>query len=174
MEEVCWVEFLDKLCKEHQVCPYSLLAWDLYVLSEAPAAIWGPWDKLDDRSCILRMVEEKDRRTTGLMMTFQKSVTSCRLINTGLLCSSAQDSCSVMSDSLWPHWPQHARPPCPSPTPGVHPNPCPLSWWCHPIILSSVVPFSSCSQSFPASGSFQMTVYWSFSLFYMRWNLCFD
>ena len=61
------------------------------------------------------------------------------------------------SDSLWPHELQHARPPCPSPTPGVHPNPCPFSWWCHPAILSSVVPFSSCPQSFPASGSFQMS-----------------
>ena len=61
-----------------------------------------------------------------------------------------------MSDSLQPHEPQHARPPCPSPTPRVNPNPCPLSWWCHPIISSSVVPFS-CLQSFPASGSFQMS-----------------
>ena len=52
---------------------------------------------------------------------------------------------------------QHARPPCPSPTPGVHPNPCPLSWWCHPTISSSVDPFSSCLQSFPASGSFPMS-----------------
>ena len=62
-----------------------------------------------------------------------------------------------MSDSLWIHEPQHARPPCPSPTPGVHPNPCPLSWWCHPTISSSVIPFSSCPQSFPTSGSFQMS-----------------
>ena len=62
-----------------------------------------------------------------------------------------------MSDSLQPHEPQHTRPPCSSPTPGVHLNPCPLSQWCHPIILSSVVPFSSCPQSFPASGSFQMS-----------------
>ena len=68
-----------------------------------------------------------------------------------------QFSHSVVSDSLWPHEPQHARPPCPSPTPGVHPNPCPWSRWCHPTISSSVVPFSSCSQSFPASGSFQMS-----------------
>ena len=52
---------------------------------------------------------------------------------------------------------QHARPPCPSPTPGVHTNPCPLSWWYHLTILSSVIPFSSCPQSFPASGSFQMS-----------------
>ena len=71
--------------------------------------------------------------------------------------TSVQFSCSVMSDSLRPHELQHARPPCPSPTPRVHPNPCPLSWWCHPTISSSVVPFSSCSQSFPASGSFQMS-----------------
>ena len=62
-----------------------------------------------------------------------------------------------MSDSLRPHEPQHARPPCPSPNPGVHPNPCPLSQWCHPTISSSVFPFSSCPQSFPASGSFQMS-----------------
>ena len=71
--------------------------------------------------------------------------------------SSDQFSCSVMSDSLRPHGPQHARLPCPSPTPGVHPNPCTLSGWCHPTISSSLVPFSSCRQSFPASGSFQMS-----------------
>ena len=68
-----------------------------------------------------------------------------------------QFSRSVVSYSLRPHELQHARPPCPSPTPGVHPNPRPLSWWCHPTISSSVVPFSSCPQSFPASGSFQMS-----------------
>ena len=62
-----------------------------------------------------------------------------------------------MSDSLRPHELQHSRPPCPSPTPEVHPNPCPSSWWCHPTIPSAVVPFSSCPQSFPASGSFQMS-----------------
>ena len=62
-----------------------------------------------------------------------------------------------MSDSLQPHEPQHARPPSPSPNPRVHPNPCPLSRWCHLTIPSSVVPFSSCPQSFPASGSFQMS-----------------
>ena len=64
---------------------------------------------------------------------------------------------SVVSDSLRPREPQHARPPCPSPTPGVYSNSCPLSWWCHPTISSSVVPFSSCPQSFPASGSFPMS-----------------
>ena len=71
--------------------------------------------------------------------------------------SSVQFSLSVMSDSWRPHELQHARPPCPSPTPGVHPNPCPSSRWCHPTISSSVVPFSSCPQSFPESGSFPMS-----------------
>ena len=70
---------------------------------------------------------------------------------------SAQFSHSVVSDSLRPHELQHARPPCPSPTPGVHPNSCPLSQWCHPTTSSSVISFSSCPQSFPASGSFQMS-----------------
>ena len=86
-------------------------------------------------------------------------------------CFCFQFSCLVVSDSLRPHESQHARPPCPSPTPGVHPNPCPLSRWCHPSISSSVVPFSSRPQSFPASGSFHMSQlfasggpkYWSFS-----------
>ena len=71
--------------------------------------------------------------------------------------SSVQFSHSVMSSSLRPHESQHARPPCPSPTPGVHSNSHPSSWWCHPAISSSVVPFSSCPQSLPASGSFQMS-----------------
>ena len=65
--------------------------------------------------------------------------------------------CSVISDSLWPNELQHARPPCPSPTLRVYPNPCPLIYWCHPTFSSSIVPFSSCPQSFPASGSFQMS-----------------
>ena len=67
-----------------------------------------------------------------------------------------------MSDSLWHHGLQHARPPCPSPTPGAHPNPCPLSRWCHPTISSSAVPFSSCHQSFPASECFPIS--WLFTL----------
>ena len=70
--------------------------------------------------------------------------------------SSVKFSRSVVSDSLWPHELQHARPPCLLPTPEVHSNPCPLSLWCHPNISSSVIPFS-CPQSFPASGSFQMS-----------------
>ena len=87
------------------------------------------------------------------------------------LSSSVQFSCSVMSDSLQPHELQHARPSCPSPTPAVHSNSCPLSRWCHPAISSSVVLFSSHLQSLPASGSFPVSEflasggqkYWSFS-----------
>ena len=72
-----------------------------------------------------------------------------------LISSSVQfSSRSVVSVSLWPHESQHARPPCPSPTPRVYSNSCPLTWWCHPAISSSVIPFSSCPQSLPASGSF--------------------
>ena len=71
--------------------------------------------------------------------------------------SSVQFSSSIVSDSLQPHEPQHARPPCPSPTPGVHTNPCPSSQWCHPTISSSVIPFSSWPQSFPASGYFPVS-----------------
>ena len=68
--------------------------------------------------------------------------------------SSVQFRSSVVSDSLWPHGLQHARFPCPTPTPRACSNSCPSSWWCHPTISSSVVPFSSCLQSFPPSGSF--------------------
>ena len=74
---------------------------------------------------------------------------------------SVQFSRSVVSDSLRPHELQHARPPCPSPTPGAYSNSCPLSWWCHPAISSSAVPFFSHLQSFPASGSFQMSQFFT-------------
>ena len=73
------------------------------------------------------------------------------------ICSDLQFSHSVVSDSLRPHESQHSRSPCPSQTPGVHPNPCPLSQWCHPGISSSVIPFSSCPQPLLASGSFPMS-----------------
>ena len=71
--------------------------------------------------------------------------------------SSVQFSCSDVSNSLWPHELQYTGAPCPSPTQVVYPNSCPLSQWCHPTTSSSVVPFSSCPQSFPESGSFQMS-----------------
>ena len=85
---------------------------------------------------------------------------------------SVQFSHSVMSSSLQPHELQHSKPPCPSPTPGVYSNSCPLSQWCHPTIWSSVVPFSSRLQSFPASGSFQMRQFFFFffdSVLRIRW-----
>ena len=84
----------------------------------------------------------------GIYITYQ---------NTWTEISWVQFSHSIMSDSLWPHELQHARPPCPSPTPGVHSDSRPSSRWCHPAISSSVVPFSSCPQSLPASGSFRMS-----------------
>ena len=81
-----------------------------------------------------------------IIITFMVSITD----------TSVQFSCSVMSNSLRPHKSQHVRPPCPSPTPGVHLDPRPSSQWCHPAISSSVIPFSSCPQSLPASESFPM------------------
>ena len=83
--------------------------------------------------------------------------TGVLIMPTWVICTSVQFSHSVVSDSLQPHESQHTRPPCPSPTPRVHPNSCPLSRWCHPTISSSIIPFSSCPQSFAASGSFPMS-----------------
>jgi len=84
--------------------------------------------------------------------------------------SSVQVSRSVVSDSMRPHGLEHVRPPCPSPTPRVYSNSCPLSWWCHPAVSSSVLPLSSRLQSFPASGSFQMRVV----VFSMNWSSLFS
>ena len=94
---------------------------------------------------------------TDTILTFMESV-FCRFRKVFMTKRNQFSSVqSVMYDSLWSHDPQHARPPCPSPTPRVYPNPCPLSQWCHPTISSSVIPFSSCPQSFPASGSLLMS-----------------
>ena len=92
---------------------------------------------------------------TGVSKKWVGHLTPMCLSNNAI--SSVKFSYSVVSNFLWPHEPQHARPPCPSPTPGIYPNSCPLSRWCHPTISSSVVPFSSRPQSFPASGFFQMS-----------------
>ena len=92
----------------------------------------------------------------GIKVSGEISITSDMQMTLPLF-SSVQFSCLVMSDTLRPHGPQHTRPSCPSPTPRVYPNSCPLSQWCHPTIWSSVIPFASCPQSFPASGSFQMS-----------------
>ena len=86
---------------------------------------------------------------------------SLTFLSSLLLLSSVHFSHSVISDSLWPHEPQHTRPPCPSPTPGVHSDSCPSSRWCHPAISSSVIPFSSCLQSFPGKESFPMSKFFA-------------
>ena len=87
--------------------------------------------------------------------------TTTQLYSSHILARSVQFSHSVMSDFLWPHELQHARPPCPSPTPRVYSYSCPLSSWCHPTISSSGIPFSSCLQSFPVSGSFPMSQFFT-------------
>ena len=92
--------------------------------------------------------------TSSRMAAQRESILNYRKIRKNCI---FQFSHSVMSDSLRPHEPKHTRPPCPSPTSRVHPNPCPSIRWCHPTISSSVTPFFSCLQSFPASGSFQMS-----------------
>ena len=96
---------------------------------------------------------------TGMLSSHPKITNDS--VTLGKLTPSVQFSRSVTSDSLWPHGLQHTRLPCPLPTPGVYSNSCPLSRWCHPAISSSVVPFSSCPQSFPASGSFQMSQFFA-------------
>ena len=80
-----------------------------------------------------------------------------------LTIQSTQFSDSVVSNSLWPHGLQHARIPCPSPTPRIYSNSCPLHWWCHATISSPVIPFSSCLPSFPASGSFPMSQFFAWA-----------
>ena len=78
-----------------------------------------------------------------------------------MICANSSVQLLSVSDSLWPHGLPHTRPPYPSRVPGVYSNSCPLSWWWHPTISSSVIPFSSCLQSFPASGSFQMSQFFA-------------
>ena len=103
---------------------------------------------------------------TCFVATFFPS--SYHFCNSYYIMASVQFSHSVVSYSLWPHGLQHTRAPYPSPTPGVYSNLCPLSWWCHPTISSSVVPFSSCLQSFlAASGSFQMNHYGLFLYYFL-------
>ena len=99
-------------------------------------------------SRIILFSNKKEQNTDYMLIILSKGS-----LMQATYCSSVQFSRSVMSDSLRPRESQHARLPCPSPTPWVHPNSCPLSQWCHPAISSSVVPFSSCLQSFPESGS---------------------
>ena len=111
------------------------------------------------KSLLMRVKEESEK--AGLKLNFQKMKIMASGLITSWPISSVKFSRSVVSDYLHPHGLQHARPPCPSPTPGVYPNSCLLSRWCHPAISSSVVPFSSCLQSSPGSGSFQMSQFFA-------------
>ena len=112
--------------------------------------------------CMIKMAQSKWQRV-GRGMDWEFGIRRCKLLSAGwinsqvLLHSTVQFSLSVLSDSLRLHGLQHARLPCPSPIHRASSNSCPLSWWCHPTISSSVVPFSSCLQSFPVSGSFLMS-----------------
>ena len=108
---------------------------------------------------LLSHLEMAERLGMGLVSLLQKAEPSA-LNGHSRAFSAAQFSCSVVSDSLRPHGLQHARLPCPSPTPGACSNSCPLRQWCHPIISSSVIPFS-CLPSFPASGSFPMSLFFA-------------
>ena len=129
-----WLYYLEKICKDN-VCIKKIKQFYSW------RTLWNI----------------KERRVLSTSMWKRTWVAP---YNIGEL-SSVHFSHSVVSNSLWPHESQHARPPCPSPTPGVYPNSYPLSWWYHPTISSSVVPFSSCLQSFPASGSFQMSQFFA-------------
>ena len=112
--------------------------------------------------CVIKMTQGK-WQGVGRGMDWEFGITRCKLLYAGwinsevLLHSTVQFSCSVVSNSLRPHGLHHTRLPCPSPILGAYSNSCPLSWWCHPAISSSVAPFSSSPQSFPASGSFPMS-----------------
>ena len=105
-----------------------------------------------DISCLMWVKLFHHRKETPFLM-----ISLPQTISLQIQFSSVQFRHSVVSNSLRPHESQHTRPPCPSPTPGVYSNPCPSSRWCHLTISSSVVPFSSCPQSLPASGSFPMS-----------------
>ena len=106
-------------------------------------------------------VEKLTSRFISSCSNQDSMVVTRKYIGTASVTSSVQFSLSVVSDSLRPHEPQHARPPCPSPTTGVYPNPCPLSQWYHATISFSVIPFSSHLQYFPESGSFPINQFFA-------------
>ena len=154
-----WIVVLEKTlespldCKEmKQVNPKGNQPWIFIGRTDAEAEapiLWSP----DMRSWLIGKDPEagKDWKQKEKGLAEDETVRQHHWLN------SVQFSRSVMSNSLQPHELQHTRPPCPSPAPGVYPNSCPLSRWCHSTISSSVVPFSSCLQSFLMSGSFQMS-----------------
>ena len=122
----------------------------------APQLARRSWSSVYVNRCMSRGLDG-DNLCRAQVIMWSAVCHLCFLSCSALTHQFSSDSRSVVSNSLRPHEPQHTRPPCPSPTPGVHPNPCPSSQWCHPTISSSVVPFSSCPPSFPASGSFPMS-----------------
>ena len=155
---------------------FSLVAWALllHILCNLPRSGIEPMSPaLSDgflstapprKSLNVKFKEQRRRGHTYIatlkmwvVSGVQKMASSQGVANLEASENSVQFSRSVVSNSLWPHELQHPRPPCPSPTPRTCSNSCPSSWWCHPTISSSVVPFSSRLQSFPASGSFQMS-----------------
>ena len=113
-------------------------------------------NKEELKSLLMRVWERKKRVKKMAYNSIFKKQRSC-MWSHSVQFSSVQFSHSVVSDSLWPYESQHIRHPCPSPTPGVYSNSCPLSQWCHPATSSFVFPFSSCPQSLPALGSFPMS-----------------
>ena len=139
----------------------------------APARMHQECQELQDAISIFRTVNQKALLQSLQSRQFCSKKCLCSVSVTPLNLREAHPllkincfslllfSCSIMSDSLRPHRLQHAMPPCPSPTLRVYSDSCPLSRWCHPTILSSVFPFSSCLQSFPTSGSFLMS--WLFA-----------
>ena len=147
--------FLGKF--KHKIDAFTMKLWISYVILKQESSGRGSPRSRDQTcvSCIGKWILYPCATWKALFFQF----------------SSVQFSRSVMSDSLRPHEPQHARPPCPSLTPVVHQNPCPLSQWCHPTISSSVVPFSSCLSIFPSIRVFssesilciRWPKYWSFS-----------
>ena len=154
-----WIVVLEKTlespldCKEmKQVNPKGNQPWIFIGRTDAEAEapiLWSP----DMRSWLIG----KDPEAGKDWKQKEKGLAEDEMVRQHHWLNSVQFSRSVMSNSLQPHEPQHTRPPCPSPAPGVYPNSCPLSRWCHSTISSSVVPFSSCLQSFLMSGSFQMS-----------------
>ena len=133
---------------------YSIFALYLYKLIQYLYFEWSSYTEINRKTFFQQHILTTHRYYQHYDMNFGLLHWWSQEMRYALNIFSVQFSRSVMSDSLWPHESQHARPPCPSPTPGVHPNSCPSSQWCHPAISFSVVPFSSCPQSLRASGSF--------------------
>ena len=136
-------------------------AGDITDMGSIPGLGRFPWRKTWQPTPVFLPGESHGRRTlVGTVHRVEQNQTWLKRLSTHPQ-DLVQFSHSVMSDSLWPHGLQHARPPCPSPTPRVDSNSCPLSWWCHPTISFSVVSFSYHLQSSPAPASFPMNQFFA-------------